>query len=396
MEPEVLVELAALEGLEGVMAMAQGNGDSRLHPTAPFMACLRSVERRAPDLLGYGPAAGLPELRAELAARLRRRDIEVEPAQVIVTSGVTQALDLVVGTLCRPGDKVLVESPTYLGMLAILRKWQVSPVPVPFEEAGPNLDAFARALHRDRPRLYYTVPTFHNPTGRTISLGRRAEILGLAREHDLLIVEDDICRDIQLVGDPPRAFKALDGFGQVIYTDGFSKSLMPGVRTGYLLPPRRLMARLVDTHRTRSLCGPGLMQAALTEFLHRGQLESHLERVLPIYRDRRLVLLGALEAHMPPGVSWTEPEGGYCLWLKLPGGVGSSDGFRAAMSSGVAVAPGDPFLPAPDGSGHLRLSFGGIDSDSIAPAVERLAQGLRGVTVEAVARPPLADLMPLV
>ena len=393
--PDMLRRLATLDGLPDVAAMAQGNGDPRFRPHEAYMRCLRAVEGDAADLLGYAPAVGHPGLRAELAAGLKRRDIVCAPDDLFVTYGVTHALDLVVSAVCRPGDAVLVESPTYLGFLAILRAQGVTPIPVPVGSGGADLVAVERALRRDRPRLFYTVPTFHNPTGACSSLEHRLELLRLADEYDLTIVEDDIYREIHLTGPPPPALKALDRSGHVIYLDGFSKTLMPGLRIGYVVPPPTLTKSLVEAHRVRILSGQALTQAALAEFLRRGHLDDHLDRTRPIYVRRREALMDALEHHLPPGCEWTAPAGGYSAWVTLPQHTDPEGAFRAVLGAGVAVAPGAPFLARTDGRGHLRLSFGGIDEQNIPGAVARLAGALRGLAA-AQEPEPLADLIPLV
>ncbi len=393
--PQVLRDMARFERVPGVFPMAQGNGAAELRPAAAFMRCFKSLEPEAEELLGYWAPQGCASLRAEVAERLACRGIDALPDDLILTQGVTQALDLLVQVLCRPGDSVIVESPTYLGFLGILRFHDIEPLGVPLDEEGFDLGALERALRRERPRFLYTVSTHQNPTGRSMTVERRTALLNLAEQYDLLIVEDDIYRDIALVGEPPPALAAMAPPGRVVYVDGFSKSLMPGLRVGYLVPTRSMRRRLVDAHRIRTLCGPTLMQGALAEFLRRGELELHLRSVLPIYRRRLEVLLESLERSMPEGVRWTTPEGGYCVWLTLPETTPSVDAYPAALAAGVAVAPGDRFLARPDGRQYLRLSIGGIDQRRVPAAIERLAGAIEA-SVSSVADQTATQLMPLV
>lgn len=393
--PQVLRDMARFERVPGVLPMAQGNGGADLRPAEAFMRCFKSLESEADELLGYWAPQGCAALRTEVADRLAARGIDALPDDLILSEGVTAALDLLVQVLCRPGDTVMVESPTYLGFLGILQLHDVVPIGIPLDSEGPDLEGVERALRRERPRFLYTVPTHHNPTGLSMSAGRRDELLELAEQYDLLIVEDDIYRDINLVGEPPPALAALAPPGRVIYVDGYSKSLMPGLRAGYMLPPRAMRRRLVDAHRIRTLCGPALMQCALAEFLRRGELESHLRAVLPIYRRRRDVLLDSLADRMPEGVRWSEPEGGYCLWLSLPESSPPVDIYPAALAAGVAVAPGDRFLARPDGRQYVRLSIGGIDERRIPAAVDRLGTAIEA-SVGVVTGESARELMPLV
>ena len=177
----------------------------------------------------------------------------------------------------------------------------------------------------------------------------------------------------------PESFGGRDVGQRVVYVDGFAKSLMPGLRVGYMIPPPALYAPLLAAHRLRTLCGPTVMQAALAEFLRRGDRERHLERVLPVFGDRREVLLRSLAQYMPQGTEWIDPAGGLCVWLTLPEGASTDETYRAALASGVSVAPGDRFMPRPTARGHLRLSLGSLPAERIPTAIEKLAGAIREV-----------------
>lgn len=181
----------------------------------------------------------------------------------------------------------------------------------------------------------------------------------------------------------------------MVYVDGFAKSLMPGLRVGYMMPPPDLYAPLLAAHRLRTLCGPTVMQAALAEFLRRGDRERHLERVLPVFHDRREVLLRSLAEYMPRGTQWIDPAGGLCVWLTLPEGASTDETYRAALAEGVSVAPGDRFMPRPTARGHLRLSLGSLPAERIPEAIGALAVAIRTAT-EAASRRQLTEVVPLV
>ncbi len=376
--------------------MAQANSGVDLSPAAEFFRCFSTLEGEADSLLRYGRTQGCPVLRGELCNLLASRGLDSRPDELIVTQGVTQALDLLLTQLCKPGDTVLVEEPSYLGLLGLLELHDVTAIGVPLDSEGPDLTRLKCVLRGERPRFFYTTATFQNPTGLCMSEQRRRDLLVLAEDYDLLIVEDDIYRDVELTDAPPPPLKAMPGGRErVIYVDGFAKSLMPGLRIGYMMPPPDLHAPLLDSHRLRTLCGPVVMQAALTEFLRRGARDRHLERVLPIFRERREALLGSLAQHMPEGTEWSDPAGGLCVWMTLPEGACTDDTYRAALAAGVAVAPGDRFMPRPTARGHLRLSLGAVPAERMPDAAKALAGAIRQA-LEAGQHRRVEEAVPLV
>ncbi len=379
---DVMADMVRLErNLREVYPLAQANANDDLSPEAAFFRCLRAAEPEGASSLRYGHPQGCPTLRGELCELLAGRDLDARADELIVTQGVTQGLDLLLTVLCKPGDTVVVEEPTYLGLLGLLELHGVTAVGVPLDAEGPDLRRLERVLRSERPRMFYTTATFQNPTGICMSEQRRHDLLALAENYDLLLVEDDIYRDIALTVDPPPPLKALPGGRElVVYLDGFAKSLVPGLRIGYMIPPPDLYGPLLDAHRLRTLCGPLVMQTAFTEFLRRGERELHLERVLPIFRERREVMLESLGESMPEDAEWTDPAGGLCIWLTLPEGVCTHETYRAALSAGVSVAPGDHFMPRSTARGHLRLAFGGLPTTEIPTAIRVLSDVIRAAT----------------
>ena len=310
------------------------------------------------------------------------RGIAAGPDDILVTSGATQGLALITAALCKPGDRVVVEESTYLGVLGLLKASSVEPVGVPLDDEGPRLDRLQRIFARERPPFFYTIPTFQNPTGRTMSAERRSKLLWLAADHGVTIIEDDIYRSMAY-GDvkalPPPVFaqaqaQAQDQEHGVVYVDSFSKVLLPGVRVGYVVAPPAIRDRLVALQQVREICGPPLLQRTLAEFLRRGLFRAHVERVLPIYRARRDALVDALTASMPDGVSWSVPEGGYCSWVTLPAHPALADLLPSALARGVAYSPGEVFQVQAEPGRHLRLCFGTLAEDRIRRAVSTLGE----------------------
>ncbi len=344
----VIEDMLAVGHVEGMRSLANASPDPRLFPAEEFWGILTGLHSQASHLVEYGATQGDPGLRVELAKLVRDRGVIAMPDEVLITNGATQALTLATQALCRPGDIVLVEQPTYLSFLNILQTHGIQALSVPLDDDGPNVDALEQLALQTRPRFFYTMPTFHNPTGLCASSDRRRQILALAERYGFLVVEDDIYARMSYDAPALPALKSLDESGIVIYVSSFSKTLMPGLRLGYLIAPPHLLRRLVDLRRATDLCGPQAFQVALAEFLRRDGLKRCLRRTLPIYRERRAALLAALDATMPAGVSWTRPQGGFCCWMTLPPQPVFGDLYQAALRQGWAFAPGEVFLAQAD------------------------------------------------
>lgn len=370
----VLGDLPRINQISRVRSFASSEPDPQLLPDGVFWRYLMALRPHSAALFRYGWAQGEPELRTALTALLRERGIESMPDDLIITSGATQAAALIVQALTRPGDAVLVERPVHLGLLNILRAHHLEIVEVPLDADGPPLDEVERAVVQRRPRFFYTVPNFHNPTGTLASAERRAGLLSLARRHGLMLIEDDTCGLLAYDGEPPSALKTQDEADQIIHLSSLSRVLMPGLRIGYLLAPQPLRARLITLRQAADHCAPPLMQRALADFLAAGELRAHLRRVLPVYKGRRSRLMHALSAHMPPGAAWTRPAGGFSCWVTLPPGVQALDVQREALRRGFAFTLGDAFLPNPGQGQHLRICFASQPEAYIIEAVKVLAE----------------------
>jgi DNA-binding transcriptional MocR family regulator len=270
-------------------------------------------------------------------------------------------------------------------------------VPVAGDEHGLLIEELERAIIQHRPRFLYTVPTFHNPTGRCLAGERRQLLVELAAAYNVLVVEDDIYARLSYDGSPPPPLKLLDQAANVVYVSSYSKVLMPGLRLGYLLAPAHLAERLLSLRRATDLCSPPLLQRTLAAFLHNGGLKRHLKRVMPQYRERRNTLLAALQRYMPASVQWTMPQGGFCAWLTLPNYHDFADLEQAALRMGWAVTPGEVFLAAPEARKSLRLCFGSQPPETIQAGVELLGRLIEGrMLLARTTAPVTADWAPLV
>jgi DNA-binding transcriptional MocR family regulator len=393
---KIMADIARMMHLPGTRSLAMAEPDSRLYPATEFLRLLRPMENQAEELFRYGPYQGEADLRHMLSGLLRERGIRTNPDDIIVTTGVTQGLALATAALCEPGDRVLVERPTYLGFLSLLESMDVEPIGIPLDDQGPDLNYLKRVLVRERPRFLYTIPTFQNPTGLSMSEHRRGQLLALAGEYGLSIVEDDIYGRLSYDGPPPRPLKARDRDNLVVYLDSFSKSLLPGLRVGFVVPPTSLKEKLLSLLRARELGGSPLIQRCLAEFIRRGMLQEHWKRAIPAYRRRRDLLVEALRRSMPEGVEWTHPRGGFCSWVSLPEEGDFSQLYRAAVSRGVAYTPGEVFLTAPDRRRHLRLCFSSEDDTVIREAVSILGELVKNESRQASIHGHLQGSKPIV
>jgi DNA-binding transcriptional MocR family regulator len=372
----VIGDILQIGHTQGVRSLASASPDPALFPAEEFWLAL-AAQQPSPAVLGYGPAQGDTHLRLALADLLAERGVEAGPGEILVTAGVTQGLALAAQALAQPGDVVLVEQPTYIGFLHQLRTFGLQPVGVPVDADGPRLEAVERLAVQLRPRFFYTIPSFQNPTGACMPAPARQALVTLAETHGFTLVEDDLYAPLAYAEPAPPALKAFDHRGVVVYVNSFSKTLMPGLRLGYMVAPAALLERLVSLRLAADLGSPPLLQRTLASFLHGGGLRRHLKRVLPLYGARRDAMLQALRQTMPASVTWTAPSGGLCCWLTLPRRRALADLPQLLVEQGWAAAPGEVFLAQPAADLHLRLSFGTLPPEAIRRGVETLARIVR-------------------
>lgn len=343
------------------------------------------LERAAAAALGrgqrhplqYGTERGDGHLRLALARFLGPRygGAEVDPGAMLVTNGNSHALDLLCAALTEPGDTVLVEDPTYHLALGILRDHGLEAVGVPVDDGGLSIGALEEALTRHRPRFLYTVSSYHNPTGATLSDERRRRLVALAREHGFWIVADEVYHLLRYRDDPgPAPMAAHVDSGVVLSLGTFSKILAPGLRLGWLQGPEDLIASL--TRRGVMASGGGFnpfTAALVAPALDDGSVDRYLDdRLRPLLAHRAAVMADGLRAHFPPEVTWRGPDGGYFFWLRFPDGADTARWLPAAAQRKVGFRPGSLFSVSGRWAERMRLSFCFYEADAIAPAVARL------------------------
>jgi DNA-binding transcriptional MocR family regulator len=394
----MMADLLRMTQLPGMAAVGRADPAPEFFPLRNWQRASEiALSAGGSALMNYTTAQGDQTLRSALAELARERGITAGPDEILITAGVTSGMALATELLARPGDVVLVEQPTYLGLLNILATRGVRAVGVPIDEEGMQVDAIEERLRGERPAFIYTIPTFQNPSGECMSQARRAALLDLAERHDLLIVEDDIYGKMSYEGQAPPALKADDHSGRVIYLSSFSKSLMPGIRMGYAIAAPAIIQQLVRLRQAHDVCSPPLTQRALAVFIEQGWLHAHLRRMIPRYRERRDALLRAMDRNLPMGVSWTRPRGGFSCWVTLPPGTSVIELYLSAIGRGVAFTPGEVFSPTPEALPHLRLCFGSEPPERLAEAVAAIGSLLRERSVGRHAPPPShADYVPVV
>ncbi|MFD8637436.1 PLP-dependent aminotransferase family protein [Streptomyces sp. NPDC059533] len=368
-------EILALTERPGVISFAGGLPAPELFDTeglrAAYDSAFAASARRA---LQYSTTEGAPELREAVAARATARGLATGADDVLITSGSQQALTLITGALVEPGDVVLVENPTYLAALQCFRLAGARVVPVPCDEEGIVPDALAELVIRERPKLLYTIPTFQNPTGRTLPAARRAAVARTAARLGLWLVEDDPYGELRYEGaDVPWIAAHPGAEDRTALLGSFSKVMAPGLRLGWLRAPAALRRAAVVAKQAADLHTSTVDQLAAAHYLAAADLDAHVGRVRAAYRSRRDALLAHLGEALPAGSTWNRPEGGMFVWARLPEGHDATTLLEAAIAHDVAFVPGAPFFTAAPDPRTLRLSFTTHTPQEIAEGARRLA-----------------------
>jgi len=348
-------------------------------------ACDRVLRDFGSLALQYGSTEGFAPLREMIVRHTARYGIQVTPDNVLITSGSQQALDLLGKILINPGDRVLVESPTYLGALQAWSAYGAEYVTVPMDENGMVTDALENAL-RSGPKFIYVLPNFQNPTGFTLSLERRHKLLELADRYGVPIVEDDPYGQLRYEGENLPSVVDLDSqfrysgeacySGNVIYLSTFSKILAPGLRLAWVIAPPQVIRKLTQAKQGADLHTATFNQCVAYEVARGGFLDRHINTIREVYGHRRNVMLGAMDAYFPPGVEWTHPQGGLFLWGILPETINAADVLKVAIEQRVAFVPGAPFYAASPMHNTMRLNFSHAVPEKIQEGISRLGKAL--------------------
>ncbi len=330
------------------------------------------------QMLQYGITEGFAPLKEFVANWLKSsKGINTSTDEIQITSGSQQGIDLVSRVFLDPGDEVVVESPSYLSAFQIFNTYQVNYLTIPSDNDGMQVDQLEELLKTNKPKIVYTVATFQNPTGTTMSLERRKKLLDLANQHDFLIIEDNPYGELRYEGEHVPTLKALDTTGRVIYLGSFSKVVAPGLRVGYLIAHPEIRAKVTIAKQATDVHTSNLSQQIIFEYCSRGYLDPHIERICKVYGEKRDAMFRALEQYFPKEVTWTRPEGGLFIWLELPEGSDATALLPKAVEHKVAFVPGTPFFADGTGNNTMRLNFSNATFEQIDTGIQKLGEVLK-------------------
>ncbi|WP_373189249.1 PLP-dependent aminotransferase family protein [Halolamina sp.] len=337
------------------------------------------------DALQYGGGEYVDSLKAGILQREATLGVDATTENLLLTNGATHALDSIARTVLEPGDEIFAEIPTFMGSLSLFENFGVEVTGFPVDEDGLDVAALEAALtaRRERgdpiPKLLYTIPNFQNPTGATLSRERRETLVALAAEYGFLIVEDDAYGELRFDGEDVTPMAALDDEGWVVRMGTFSKTIAPGVRTGWVVAHESL----IEQFSQQAAGGTNTFtQSVLGRYFDAGHYEPVVEELTEAYAERRDAMLDSLAAHLPPGSEWTEPEGGFFVWVTLPEGVDTEDLLPDAAEEGITYLPGSHFYPGEGGERSLRLSFSHVSPEEMDRGVAALARATEAALTE--------------
>lgn len=384
-------EMLRLAEKPGVIAFNSGTPPLDFLPIDPFRRAIETVlERDGAAAITYADPEGYLPLRTATRDYLTSIGIDCRAENILITGGAQQALDLVVQSILHQGDILLTANPTYIGILDIAHVRRVVPMGLPTDSDGIRLDALEDVLIEHRPKLLYVNPTFTNPTGAVMPIHRRRQLLRLAHDYKLLILEDAVYHELHFDQAPPPPLKALDEHNVVLHASGFSKILLPGTRIGYLIAEGEAREEIARVKQAADICTPSLNQRAVHTYMKRGGLPAHLDRVRHILRARRDAAVEAAERYFPDDAYWEIPSGGLYLWVAMPeDGPTAPELYVAAVHHGVAFAMGNLFYTDGDGQRFMRLNFGTQTPKNIHEGFRRLGEAWQTLREADLERKPI-------
>ncbi|MES2978568.1 MAG: PLP-dependent aminotransferase family protein [Pseudomonadota bacterium] len=372
MNPSVIREILKVTEKPGIISFAGGLPSPKTFPVKAFdEACQKVLREDGPAALQYAASEGFLKLREMVAESL---PWDVDPAQVLITTGSQQGLDLIAKVLIDTDSRILVETPTYLGALQAFSPMEPTVVSVASDAEGVDIDDLAAKA--EGARFFYVLPNFQNPTGRTMSEERRAALSATAARLGLPLVEDNPYGELWFDQPPPLPLTARNPDG-CVYLGSFSKVLAPGLRLGFMVAPKALYPKLLQAKQAADLHSPSFNQRMIAEVMKDGFLERHVPTIRALYKSQRDAMLNAMAAHMPPGVEWNTPAGGMFIWVRVPEGLNAIELLSRAVDKGVAFVPGSAFYADKADPRTLRLSFVTASVEQIHLGIAALAAAMR-------------------
>jgi 2-aminoadipate transaminase len=384
MRSSAMRDLMAITARPEVISLAGGLPDTSTFPPDTFAALMSQIARDScAAALQYGPTEGFDETKERMIAVMAEEGMRADTDDIVVTTGGQQVIDLVAKTLVDPGDVVICEAPTYPGAVPVFSSYEADVLQIEMDADGMRIDLLEETLdrldrERRRAKFIYTVPTFQNPAGVTLSEPRRRRLVELARERELLVLEDNPYGLLRYEGEPLPPLFALDGGDYVLYLGTFSKILSPGIRLGWLVAPDPVLAKVKLGKQATDLCTSSLTQQLVNVYFEQGGWRGYIKELSSLYRERRDAMLDALAEFFPPEAEWTRPAGGLFIWATLPDFIDTSDLLaKAIREEQVAFVPGAAAYVDGRGGSSMRLNFSGADSDSIREGIKRIGKVVR-------------------
>ena len=383
MRPSVIRELLKkYVGKKGLISLAAGNPSPETFPTEIIKELVSEVlEKYGKDALQYGPTPGYIGLREQIKRFIGDRyKISSSNVDILITSGAQQGLDLIGRVFINPGDAVVIEAPTYVAAIDAFAQYDPEFIQVPLDSEGMKVDVLEDKLKKLKAegknvKFVYTIPTFQNPAGVTMSEERRKYLLELASKYDFLIVEDDPYHELNYSErEPPLPIKHWDSEGRVIYLGSFSKILSPGFRVGWVAAEPQIIRKLEIVKQRRDLHTNGLCQYVAAEYIRKGYLAQHIPKIRAYYKPKLEAMLNALEEYMPEGFEWTKPSGGMFVWVTGPSNINTTSMLDRAVENGVVYVPSEAFYPDRSVKNAMRLDFTFVSKEEIIEGVKRLAK----------------------
>jgi DNA-binding transcriptional MocR family regulator len=376
-------EWAVREPASDLVNLSRLDLDPRLFPVDEIRrSCNQALGYDGWRALMYGSPQGDPDLRSFIAERARTHGMEVTPEEVLITNGSQQAIDLVLRVLTEPDQTVALEEPTYANVIPLVRYHQLQVAGVPMNQEGLDLQQLEKVINEQRPALLYTIPNFQNPTGITTTQIHRETLLALCERYRLPLVEDGFEEEMKYFGRVALPIKSMDKNKVVVYLGTFSKVLFPGLRIGFVIADAELISRLTAVKRFTDLSASTMVQVALNHFCRSGCYERHIRKMHRVFRKRMQVALDSARTHLPSRLaSWTEPSGGYLIWVTLKEQAGNEQRFaEVCQRHGVSVSPGSYYFASATPQVHFRISISTLDEDQIREGFARLGRALLAYT----------------
>lgn len=372
-------ELLKLTQMPEIISFAGGLPAPELFPIEALKrASLEVLEQQGQMALQYGPTEGYEPLREKIVERMKKVYVDVNLDQVLVTSGSQQGLDFAAKVFINPGDKIICESPTYLGAINAFKAYEPDFIEIETDDDGMIMEDLEKVLKtNDDVKFIYAIPDFQNPSGKTWSIERRKELLNLANKYNIIIIEDNPYGELLFEGEIQPSIKHYDTEGRVVFLGTFSKILCPGLRIGWVVADEEILNKFIMVKQGADLQTSTISQMQVNSFLEIYDIEEHIEKIIALYRKRRDIMLKTMEEEFPKEVKYTYPKGGLFTWVILPEHMNSKKLAKKALERKVAFVPGDSFFPNVPKENTFRMNYSSMDEDRIVEGVKRLGEVIK-------------------